>query len=73
MKPNSSDQFPEWVKVPQKMQNQFFDLAEKEAERTKARLLHPKASVSRLMVGVNIVPVALGVKVMYGVPSVAVK
>jgi len=48
MRIKSSDQFPEWVKVPQKMQHQFFELAEKEAERTKDRLLRDKEKLAEI-------------------------
>jgi len=45
---NSSNQFPDWVKIPSRMQEQFFELAEKEAEMTKTRLLEDQDKMSKL-------------------------
>lgn len=40
--------FPDWVKIPAKMQNQFFELAEKQAENVKAKLLEDKEKLKNL-------------------------
>lgn len=48
MRLESAEQFPDWVKIPSKMQFQFFELAEKEAEKTKARLLKDKERLAEL-------------------------
>jgi hypothetical protein len=41
-------QFPDWVKIPVSMQHQFFELAAKEAEKTKVRLLEHKKRLEQL-------------------------
>jgi hypothetical protein len=38
-----SETCTEWMKIPKKMQHEFFELAEKEARRTKTKLLKDKA------------------------------
>jgi len=43
-----TEEFPEWVKIPTQMQYQFFDLAEKQAENIKAKLLKDKEKLSNL-------------------------
>jgi hypothetical protein len=40
--------FPDWVKIPAKMQNQFFELAEKQTKQIKAKLLRDKAKLESL-------------------------
>jgi hypothetical protein len=40
--------FPDWVKIPAKMQNQFFELAEKQTREIKAKLLRNKAKLESL-------------------------
>ena len=40
--------FPDWVKIPAKMQNQFFELAEKQTKEIKAKLLRDKAKLESL-------------------------
>ena len=40
--------FPDWVKIPAKMQNQFFELAEKQAKEIKAKLLRDKEKLKSL-------------------------
>jgi hypothetical protein len=40
--------YPDWVKIPVSMQHQFFELAAKEAERTKLRLLEQKKRLEQL-------------------------
>jgi len=45
---NSSNQFPDWVKIPSRMQEQFFELAEKEAQMTKTRLLEDQEKMRKL-------------------------
>jgi len=42
------EEFTEWAKIPKAMQHQFFELAEKEAMRTKARLLENQAKLDRI-------------------------
>jgi hypothetical protein len=44
----SSERTTDWTKVPKKMQQQFFELAEKEALKTKARLLENKGKLQKL-------------------------
>jgi hypothetical protein len=44
----SSDQPPDWVKIPSAMQYQFFELAEKEAKRTKTRLIEDRKKLHDL-------------------------
>ena len=39
--------FPDWVKIPAKMQNQFFELAERQTKEIKAKLLRDKAKLER--------------------------
>ena len=41
-------QFPEWVKIPVSMQHQFFELAAKEAQKTKLRLLEQRNRLEQL-------------------------
>ena len=41
-------QFPDWVKIPVSMQHQFFELAAKEAQKTKSRLLEQKKRLEQL-------------------------
>jgi len=41
-------QFPDWVKIPVSMQHQFFELAAKEAQNTKSRLLEQKKRLEQL-------------------------
>ena len=40
--------FPDWVKIPAKMQSQFFDLAEKQAKSVKTKLLEDKKKIESL-------------------------
>lgn len=40
--------FPDWVKIPAKMQNQFFELAERQTKEIKAKLLRDKAKLESL-------------------------
>jgi hypothetical protein len=40
--------FPDWVKIPAKMQRQFFGLAEKRAKTVKAKLLEDREKLERL-------------------------
>jgi len=40
--------FSDWVKIPAKMQNQFFELAERQAKEVKAKLLKDKAKLNSL-------------------------
>ena len=40
--------FPDWVKIPAKMQNQFFELAERQTREIKAKLLRDKAKLEGL-------------------------
>jgi hypothetical protein len=40
--------FPDWVKIPAKMQNQFFELAEKQTKEIKEKLLRDKAKLESL-------------------------
>jgi hypothetical protein len=40
--------FSDWVKIPAKMQSQFFELAEKQAKNVKAKLLKDKAKLDAL-------------------------
>jgi hypothetical protein len=40
--------FPDWVKIPAKMQNQFFELAERQTKDIKAKLLRDKAKLEGL-------------------------
>ena len=42
------EEFTEWAKIPKAMQHQFFELAEKEAMRTKARLLENQAKLDKI-------------------------
>ena len=42
------EEFTEWAKIPKAMQHQFFELAEKEAMRTKTRLLENQAKLDRI-------------------------
>jgi hypothetical protein len=42
------EEFTEWAKIPKAMQHQFFELAEKEAMRTKARLLENQVKLDRI-------------------------
>ena len=48
MKSRPIEQFPEWVKIPSRMQYQFFELAEKQAELIKAKLLEDKEKLDSL-------------------------
>ena len=48
MKSKVIEQFPEWVKIPSQMQYQFFELAEKQAEYIKAKLLRDKEKLNDL-------------------------
>lgn len=43
-----TEEFPEWVKIPTRMQYQFFDLAEKQARNIKAKLLKDKEKLNSL-------------------------
>lgn len=43
-----AEQSTEWAKIPKRMQHQFFELAEKEALRTKTRLLKDKAQLLKI-------------------------
>jgi len=45
VRPKLAESFPDWVKIPAKMQHQFFELAEREAGRLKARLLEDRAKL----------------------------
>lgn len=40
--------FPDWVKIPAKMQSQFFELAERQTKEIKAKLLRDKAKLESL-------------------------
>ena len=40
--------FSDWVKIPAKMQNQFFELAEKQTKEIKAKLLRDKVKLESL-------------------------
>jgi hypothetical protein len=40
--------FPDWVKIPATMQNQFFELAERQTKEIKAKLLRDKAKLENL-------------------------
>jgi hypothetical protein len=40
--------FPDWVKIPSKMQNQFFELAERQTKQIKEKLLQDKAKIKSL-------------------------
>ena len=40
--------FPDWVKIPAKMQSQFFELAEKQAREVKTKLLKDKEKLNKL-------------------------
>jgi hypothetical protein len=40
--------FPDWVKIPAKMQNQFFELAERQTKEIRAKLLRDKAKLESL-------------------------
>ena len=40
--------FPDWVKIPAKMQSQFFELAERQTKKIKAKLLEDKAKLENL-------------------------
>jgi hypothetical protein len=40
--------FPDWVKIPAKMQNQFFELAERQTKKIKEKLLRDKAKLESL-------------------------
>lgn len=40
--------FPDWVKIPAKMQSQFFELAERQTKEIKAKLLRDKAKLEIL-------------------------
>lgn len=42
------DGFPDWVKIPAKMQSQFFELAEKQAKDIKAKLLRDQKKLAAL-------------------------
>lgn len=42
--------FPDWVKIPAKMQNQFFELAERQAKEVKVKLLKDKAKLNSLAI-----------------------
>ena len=48
MKNRPIEQFPEWVKIPSQMQYHFFELAEKQAELIKAKLLEDKEKLDSL-------------------------
>ena len=41
----TAEQSTEWAKIPKRMQHEFFKLAEKEAQRTKTKLLEDKAKL----------------------------
>ena len=41
-------EFSDWVKIPAKMQSHFFELAEKQAKKVKAKLLRDKEKLSAL-------------------------
>jgi len=48
MKSRPIEQFPEWVKIPSQMQYHFFELAEKQAELIKAKLLEDKEKLNSI-------------------------
>jgi len=48
MKPQTIEHYPEWVKIPKKMQHQFFELAERQAGHIKRKLLKDKQKIERL-------------------------
>jgi hypothetical protein len=41
-------EFPDWVKIPAKMQEQFFELAEKQAKNVKDKLIKDKEKLNNL-------------------------
>jgi hypothetical protein len=45
MESETSKRIPEWTKIPKKMQQQFFEFAQKEARETKTRLLKDRAKL----------------------------
>jgi hypothetical protein len=56
---NESERPTDWTKIPRRMQHQFFELAAKEASRTKSRLLEDKtklAEIGKLLKFADIVP-----------------
>ena len=48
MKPETVEQYPAWVKIPSQMQYQFFELAEKQAERIRTKLLEDQEKLNNL-------------------------
>jgi hypothetical protein len=48
MKPETTDQFPAWVKIQSQMQYQFFELAEKQANRIRKKLLEDQRKLNDL-------------------------
>jgi hypothetical protein len=48
MKTAKVEEFPDWVKIPSQMQYQFFELAEKQAENIKAKLLRDKETLTEI-------------------------
>jgi len=48
MKTATVREFPDWVKIPSQMQYQFFELAEKQAESIKAKLLRDKEKLAKI-------------------------
>jgi hypothetical protein len=48
MKPETIEQYPAWVKIPSQMQYQFFELAEKQAERIRTKLLEDQEKLNNL-------------------------
>ena len=48
MRIKASERFPDWVRIPSKMQYQFFELADKEAERTRKRLREQQLKLEEL-------------------------
>lgn len=48
MSVSPTEEFSDWVKIPTTLQNQFFELARKEAEKTRKRLLEENQKLSKL-------------------------
>ncbi len=48
MQTSEEREFPDWVKIPTRMQYQFFELAEKQAEMMKGKLLRDKERLNKI-------------------------
>jgi hypothetical protein len=48
MEPAPPEEFPDWAKLPKKMQQDFFELAEKEARKIKTRILGNRSKIVEL-------------------------